>query len=421
VVQKNLAIAVRDSFLRTLLSYIKNTYLPEKRHNPKYPDRFTSGDLHFFAPAVADLSALFTFDRSARHANYFNSKEARSSYLLYFLIPNMLKVEWILKQQRVAELFVNEPEVRIADIGCGPCTGLLAASQYWQQHAPQQKLNCVGVDQNAASLKDGATLLKKLTPAASAAQLTTHAANITTSELRKKLGKQKFHVLILANVLNEFGGMEERYKFVRMLVETHLEPNGRLIIVEPALQRATRDLMLLRDQLVSPPPKGEGRGEGAAPIAQVLAPCLHQALCPMRAHNPRDWCHTYINWERPQIIADLDMLIGNKKDYLKMSYMVMASLSHKERVGVRGKPLNMLPSPPPLGEGIWRVVSAPMKSKGKLEILFCGQKSGKLLRVTRQDKDRSPKNVALDTLQRGDIVEYAGDAKCGREAIVRVN
>jgi ribosomal protein RSM22 (predicted rRNA methylase) len=410
----------------TILRYVKETYLPEKRHNPKYPDTFTSGDLHFFAPAVADMSALFTFDRSARRSNYFNTKEARSSYLLYFLIPNMLKVEWILKQQRVAELFVNEPEVRIADIGCGPCTGLLAAVPYWRAEAPQQKLNCVGVDQNAASLKDGAALFNLLdrhsrpglkhagagfsgNPESTGCRvkpgmtnLMTHVANITTSELRKKLGKQKFHVLILANVLNEFGSMEERYKFVRMLIENYLETNGRLIIVEPALQRATRDLMNLRDQLVSPSPLGEGRGEGAAPIARVLAPCLHQALCPMRANNPRDWCHSYLNWERPQVIADLDMLIGNKKDYLKMSYMV---LCHPERS--EGSPKN-----------IWRVVSAPMKSKGKLEILFCGQKSGKLLRVTRQDKDRSKFNIALDQLQRGDIVEYAGDAKCGRETTI---
>lgn len=383
----------------TILRYVKETYLPKKRHNPKHPDTFTSGDLHFFAPAVADMSALFTFDRSARRPNYFNTKEARSSYLLYFLIPNMLKVEWILKQQRMAEIFANEPEVRIADIGCGPCTGLLATVPYWQEHAPQQKLHCVGMDQNGATLKDGAALFKKLSSAA----LTTCVANITTSELRKKLGNQKFHILILANVLNEFGSMEERYKFVRMLIETYLEKNGRLIIVEPALQRATRDLMTLRDQLVSPSPtRGEGWSEGSTPVAQVLAPCLHQALCPMRANNPRDWCHTYINWERPQVIADLDMLIGNKKDYLKMSYMVLCHPSLRE-----GSPKN-----------IWRVVSAPMKSKGKLEILFCGQKDGKLLRVTRLDKERSKFNGALDQLQRGGIVEYAGDAKCGRETVV---
>lgn len=385
---------INPDFLRGILSYVKETYLPEKRHNPKYPDTFSSGDLHFFAPAVSDLSALFTFDRSARHSNYFNTKEARSSYLLYFLVPNMLKVQWILEQQHIAEVFATEPEVRIADIGCGPCTGLLAALRHWQEHAPHQKLQCVGVDQNGASLKDGQALFKKLSAESAVAQLTIRTA--TLSQLRKALGNDRFHILIVANVLNELNSTEDRNKFIRSLISQHLTPNGRLIIIEPALQRATRDLMTLRDELVV-------GYDGQAPIAHVLAPCLHQELCPMRANNPRDWCHTYVNWERPQVISDLDMLIGNKKDYLKMSYMVMEPHRPSQSTGA--------------AKNIWRVVSAPMKSNGKLEILFCG-KNGKLLRVTRLDKDRSKFNGAIDQLQRGDLVEYAGEAKCGRETIV---
>ncbi len=390
---------INPEFLRTLLGYVKTTYLPEKRHNPKYPDTFTSGDVHFFSPAVADLSAAFTFERSERHANYFNTKEARSSYLLYFLMPNMLKVEWILDQQRMAELFADEPEVRVADIGCGPCTGLLAAASYWKDHAPRQKLKCVAVDQNGAALKDGRALFEKITTAS----LTTHTA--TLAQLRKALGSERFHILIVANVLNELSDTEERYEFIRKLMAQHLTDNGRLIIIEPALQRSTRDLMLLRDQMCVRHPREGTDSETPGyvePIAKVLAPCLHQQLCPMRANNPRDWCHTYINWERPQVIADLDMLIGNKRDYLKMAYMVMRPL--EGRTG--GSPNN-----------IWRVVSAPMKTKGKLEILFCGQ-NGRLVRVTRQDKDRSKFNIALDNVQRGDIVEYVGDGKCGRETIV---
>lgn len=380
---------INPEFLRTLLKYVKTTYLPEKRHNPKYPDSFTSGDLHFFAPEVAKLSAAFTFERSERHANYFSTKEARSSYLLYFLMPNMLKVEWILKQQHMVDLFADEPEVRIADIGCGPCPGLLAAEQYWQEHAPQQKIKCMGMDQNGSSLKDGTALFKALSNNRPESTITTKTA--TLAQTRKALGNDRFHILIVANVLNEMSDTQERYEFICKLIDQHLAPNGRLIIIEPALQRTTRDLMLLRDQLVT-----------ETKIATVLAPCLHQALCPMRANNPRDWCHTYVNWERPQVIADLDMLIGNKKDYLKMSYMVMKPVANA---------IN-------LAKNVWRVVSAPMKSKGKLEILFCGQKDGNLLRVTRQDKDRSKFNIALDQLQRGDIVEYAGDGKCMRETIV---
>ncbi len=373
-------------FLRILLKYVKSTYLPEKRHNPKYPDTFTSGDLHFFAPAVADLSAAFTFERGARPANYFNTKEARSSYLLYFLIPNMLKVRWILEQQCLAEWFADESEVRVADIGCGPCTGLLAVAQYWNSYAPQQKLRLVAVDHNGPMLKDGKELLKQIS---TGPVIETYIANITTSDLRKKFGGQKFHILILANVLNELNDMKTRVKFARGLMDNYLEPNGRLIIVEPALQRATRDLMLLRDQIVT-----------EQQAAHILAPCLQQTLCPMRANNPRDWCHTYINWERPQVIADLDMLIGNKKDYLKMSYMVLS---------VRGEPVE------PQQRNIWRVVSAPMKSKGKLEILLCGQ-NGKLLRVTRLDKDRSAANAALDTATRGDIASYGDSPKCLKDS-----
>ena len=384
---------VQPIFLKTLLAYIKSTYLPAKRHNPKYPDSFTSGDLHFFAPAVAELSAAFTSERNSRHANYFNTKEARSSYLLYFLVPNMLKVQWIFEQQHFADLFSEETEVRIADIGCGPCTGILAAAQYWQSHAPQQKLSCVAVDQNTAMLKDGRNLLNKLTEHNSkdGTTLTTHAA--TLAQLRKALGNNRFHILIVANVLNELRSTEERFDFVSRLMSQHLTPNGRLVIIDPALQRSTRDLMLLRDQLVT-----------EQKVARVLAPCLHQQLCPMRIANPRDWCHSYLEWERPQVIADLDMLVGNRKEYLKMSYMVMSAVQNvpKQKIG-----------------DTWRVVSAPMKSKGKVEILFCGE-NGKMLRVTRLDKDRSKENSGLDQLQRGDVVRYGGDERCLPNTVVAI-
>ena len=119
--------------------------------------------------------------------------------------------------------------------------------------------------------------------------------------------------------------------------------------------------------------------------------------------NDRDWCHTYIPWQRPGWIEKIDRLVAIRKDYLTCSYLLL------------GKEL--LPVTP---KDHWRVVSGPLNSKGKTERLLCGEGSlPDLLRVTRLDKDSTQNNGDLDWLERGDVAQMAKTDRIGRETSVR--
>ncbi len=149
--------------------------------------------------------------------------------------------------------------------------------------------------------------------------------------------------------------------------------------------------MRLRDEVV------------AGDELNVLAPCLGSRKCKMLESNHRDWCHMYIDWKTPDVISRIDTLIGNRKTYLKFSYLILGTK--------KAAPIHKCAA------NVYRTVSAPMRSKGKLELLLCGD--GGIVRVTRQDKDATSKNFDAGNIGRGILVEFNGDNKILKETIFK--
>ena len=366
---------IPEKLEKTLLSYIKKTYLPKGHANPKTADQFTNYDVKFFARGAAELSQCFTSERAYLPKNYLNKKELRAGYILYFVMANFLKMRFCLEAAGALERFAGSSTIKIADIGCGPGTASLACADYWRG----QTIEITAIDQNTGILHDAKHIFREF--AEDNAKLKTVYSNLHPKNIRHVL-KEKFNIIIAANFLSEIGDTQKQAELVSALLANHLETDGLLIIIEPALRWTTRNLMKLRDVLLST--------INHQP-STILSPCLHNLPCPMLATNHRDWCHMYLNWKRPDVIEKIDRLIGNRKDYLKFSYLIF-ELSHYRTIE---------PSHP-----IWRVVSAPMHSKGKIELLLCNA-SG-LKKITRLDKDASDKNKDFEHVWRGDLVTYAG-------------
>lgn len=361
---------------RILLSYIKKTYLPEKRINPKHAGEFNLYDIKFFARGAAEMSAYFTSERSQLPKNYLNKKELRAGYLLYFVVTNFLKVKYCLEEIKALERFKEKDVITIADIGCGPGTASLACADFWRKHSNKQKLEITAIDQNTNALHDAKRIFAEF--AEDGASLRTIYSNLYPKTISRSL-KTKFDIVISANFLNEFENIEQQADIVKTITEKHLEDNGLLIIIEPSLRWTTRNLMRLRDKVLD--------------SGNLIAPCSHNNPCPMLKESDRDWCHMYLDWKRPEVIAKVDQMIGNRKDYIKFSYLIISKRSHDRTIA--------------RSHETWRVVSAPMRSKGKVELLLCN-KNG-LLRVTRQDKNQSDLNSDFDHIKRGDIVFFSGN------------
>lgn len=336
-----------------------------------------------FAMGAAKLSDAFTTSRKMLPQNYLNSKENRSSYLLYFTITNFAKVIKALdeiKKSPSGNLFKEKEQIKILDLGSGPATASLAASHFFKTRYPNVKLSIEAVDQNREILKDAQSLFGKL--GSPNHHFHTSLDTIHYSSVPGSIRKKNFDLIIAANIFNEMGDLHKQFELCKRLIEENLQ-NGFMIILDVATQKSTRTLMELRDLLLD------------KCNIKIISPCLHQEPCPMLKHNDRDWCHFYLNWDCPKVIRDVDSLLDIKHNYLKMAYLIIQ----------KDKKCEDAPG--------FRVVSSPLLSKGKTELLLCGV--GRLTRITRLDRDYSEKNFPLpyknskgkDYIQRGDIVEVS--------------
>ncbi len=371
-------------FERVLLDHIKKEFLPAKKKKSVKPGPFNDKDLKFFSKGAHQLSDYFTEDRGELLPNYLNDPILRSGYLLYFLPLNLAKLAHVASS--LPSLLSGK--VRILDLASGPGTSSLGFMSVYADLIRKKEMKDVSldftlIDQNYHALQDAKALhdayrteIKK-TAKGFDSTFTSRTYDLRRPKLSRTLGNFKYHYIVISNFLNELSDRDEMLEVVNDLVKNHLDPvRGRLILIEPALKAPSRSLQWVRDRVIE---KG----------AFVHAPCVHQGICPLNLANQRDWCHFYVSWEAPKFIQKIDKLIGNKNEWLKMSYLVLAPWELQKAK---------------TEEGVWRVISNLMRSKGKKELVICGDRGR--YHLHRQDKDRSPSNFEFDSARRGDFLEY---------------
>ncbi len=172
----------------------------------------------------------------------------------------------------------------------------------------------------------------------------------------------RFDLIVAAHLLNELGGSLDLAGRVRLVVgwcRDLLEPDGTCIVIEPALRDTSRALLGVRDRLL-------------AAGLHVVAPCLCQTPCPALLRE-RDWCHD-----------SAEVLVAGRSR-VDFSYLVLRRSAVAE-----------------VDRDRYRVVSDPLKDKGRLRFFVCGA-AGRFV-LMRLDRDRSAANQALDRARRGDIM-----------------
>jgi hypothetical protein len=122
----------------------------------------------------------------------------------------------------------------------------------------------------------------------------------------------------------------------------------------------------------------------------VRAPCLFRGACPALV-RPTAWCHAERPVEVPPLVEEIGRRAGIRKEAVKMSYLVLAPRGEGWR------------EPPP--GRVFRIVSEPLPSKGRLRYMGCGPEGR--LGLALQEKDVTPTNRAFEHLLRGDVVEIS--------------
>jgi len=336
------------------------------------------------AESVARLSRMLTRERDDLPAAYLKDKGNREAYLGYFLPANLPKVHLPLRELSLhpGNLFARD-RLRVLDLGSGPGTALLGVRDHFVQQDRRPVLEFTAVDQVEENLRAAKSLFGELEDDDRGRSVLRTVMSPIESAGQHLVGQ--FDIVILSNVLNELFRADKdrigkRTTFLGLTLDRLLADAGSCIIIEPALQETSRDLLGVRDGLVD-------AGFG------VYSPCLVQGRCPALA-NPRDWCHEDRPWDPPAQVREIDRRIGLRKDALKFSYLVLRK---------DGRSLADV-----CGPDAFRVVSEPLVSKGKRELYLCGREGRR--RAMRLDKDAAPGNRPFDQLLRGDVVRCEGMA-----------
>lgn len=325
----------------------------------------------------------------------------RRGYVAYFLPVNLGKVQALLDELPASDPVPSSP-LRVLDIGSGPGTAALAVLD-WMRRQPsilQRSIEVVAVDQTRQALFDADRLWNDYLGMAVApeARFLPVQTDLEQNEYLKGLTvgrRDRYDLIVLANTLGELfctsrDPVRQRVKLIHGLLDL-LHQSGTLMILEPAMRDASRELHRLRDVLL------EER------LCTVYSPCLHERPCPALVKE-EDWCHEERPWTPPPLVAAIDQEVGFIKDALKFSYLL---LRKDGRTIAQREPT------------VYRVVSELREMKGEKRAWLCNE-TGRP-EVGRLDRERSGTNEAFDDWHRGAIVridQIVRGQRKGREAAV---
>ena len=326
------------------------------------------------AELVARTSYLYT--RAREDFAPTSGRDALQARLRFFLARDLPKLAGPVHELALAGALPSGDRWRVLDLGAGLGTttfsflrGALAAG------ARPAAVEVDAIDQTAEALQGFRALAERagevgLPPL----EVRAHTGDVGAT-LRRLEGGASWDVILLGLFVNElpFGERLALLETLRPL----LSPEGTLLLLEPALRETTRALHRLRDAVA---------GEWT-----VFAPCIRTGPCPM-LEGERDWCHEEERLALPSELEAVARAAGLRGDRLRYSYLTLRRDARRLADHT--------------GADTWRVVSQPLKTKGKLEIYGCAQQGR--VRLTRLDRHASEVNEPFGDARRGQVLALEG-------------
>lgn len=328
-----------------------------------------------------------------------NPAHLRLAYFLQFMPANLFRVAAIWAELRGLgfQWKISGSSFSAIELGAGPASGVCGISL-------GEKVSPLGlpsrghfalIEQNKAVLELGSRWAGRLFSL-------NHQNDWTTRNFHRKVDfsqnllspfAPKFHLWIMSFFLNEI--QLDPKKIAESLIQSwtkHLEDEGLVILVEPALKMESRKILEIRKHLLSEIDRKQ------IDWLQVLLPCLgHQECGALK--NPEDWCHEEVSWWRPPYLKILDTLTGLDHKTLPFSYLVIAR-SKRPRSSLLPGLKESVP------QQVCRLVSPARKLGQDLEFFYCGQdgKCRARLRKTllKNDQSLGRGSVLLDVQSVGD-------------------
>lgn len=350
----------------------------------------TTSDVARLAPAVKALSAAYN-NAQAEGERTKLPLEARVAFSFPRDVPKGAAAVRELVASGVLTIPADRP-LRVLDLGAGLGAMTWGLVRALEASGAKGRVEALLVDEDQEALLRAEAIARAAAANLGASgielAITTKRLDLTSAKERAAQSFSPRDVVILGQVLSEISPredpavrLESQSTMVADVLRTMVAPDGALVIVEPALRDRTRHLHALRDLLLQ-------RG-----LATVFAPCLHAASCPMLPIET-EWCHEDLPIDLPSWVVPLARAAGLRWQGLTFSYLVLRKDGMTP--GLRLSP--------DAGKVRFRTVSDLLGSKGKVELVICGE-DGQRRRLRRLDRDAAlDVGVPFSELRRGDIV-----------------
>ena len=361
--------AFKESFEPVLADFLlQKELIPEKE--ALHSRRFLSRSV---VPHVQSLSNLFNrkegsqtdgIDSEEYWTEGGSAKNRRLAYFLSFMPCNAFRVASVWSELHRLGFqwpFSKDQDFKGIEWGAGTASGacgIIAGERYAPLGLPPRG-NFALIEQSKAALVLGAAWFEKFAGDGMSSRPFHRRLDLTKAWLPP--GAPKFHLFVMSFFLNETDADPETViqNFVNAC-DKHLEEEGIIIIVEPALKLQSRKLLNFRKILL----EQKQVISGAVPL-KVLLPCLGHQACGALAKED-DWCHEEVSWWRPSYLRELDALAGLDRKTLPFSYLVIQK--------TKKSLTEVLPKLQGPAEERYRLVSPSHHlSKKTTEFFICGQ------------------------------------------------
>lgn len=295
---------------------------------------------------AAELSRLLTAERAALRRSYWLSPAFVSAYLYYFLPWNLLRLTRLFSSLSLPDPRSSAPGGSLlVDVGSGPLT-LPIALWMARPDLEDAPLDIFALDSAPQPLELGRTLFRTLGEMTGRRVWPLHTARGPLERLARIVrgptppfagGHARLWLVAAANVLNEIpvrpgrkrafgksrgdgadcgpGGGETPAADILRFLSSRSSASGpeapALLAVEPGTRLGGRTIMALRE-------RAEESGFSA------LAPCPHNAVCPLLKSRGRAWCHfTFDCAGAPGWLEHLSGEAGLAKTSLSLSFLLL--------------------------------------------------------------------------------------------------
>jgi hypothetical protein len=352
------------------------------------------------APHVLGFSQLFNrkdgmqtdaIDTESYWTEGGSPKNKRLAYFLSFMPCNLFRVASVWSELHRLGFkwpFPEDQDFKGLEFGAGLASGacgIVAGERYAPLGLPARG-NFALIEQSKAALQLGTKWLEFYAGENISVRPFHRRIDLNDAWLPK--AAPKFHLFVMSYFLNETELSPEAMvsEFINACTH-HLEDEGLVIIVEPALKLQSRKLLAFRKALLA----HEKMVSDEAGL-KVLLPCLGHQACGALAKED-DWCHEEVGWWRPPYLRELDAMSGLDRKTLPFSYLVIQKTKRELK--------DILPALTGDATERYRLVSPSHSlSKKTSEFFLCGQDGKRRTRFTPEGKEKK------DPPDRGDILQH---------------